>query len=82
MKASLLTKLDTLADRHEEVGVLLSDSEIISDQNRYRDLSREYSELETVVHCFARFRRVEEDLAEAQLLLRDSDADLREMASE
>jgi peptide chain release factor 1 len=82
MKASLLTKLDTLADRHEEVGILLSDSEIISDQNRYRDLSREYSELETVVHCFARFRRVEEDLAEAQLLLWDSDADLREMASE
>lgn len=82
MKASLLTKLDTLADRYEEVGVLLSDSEIIADQNRYRDLSREYSELETVVQCFAHFRQVEDDLAEARLLLTDSDPDLREMAGE
>jgi peptide chain release factor 1 len=82
MKASLLTKLDTLADRYEEVGVLLSDSEIIADQNRYRDLSREYSELETVVQCFARFRLVEADLTEALLLRGDSDPDLREMAEE
>ncbi len=82
MKASLITKLETLADRHEEVGVLLSDAEIIADQNRFRDLSREYSELETLVRCFGRFRQVEEDLAEAQLLLKDSDPDLREMAAE
>ena len=82
MKESLLSKLDTLADRYEEVGVLLSDNEIISDQNRFRDLSREYSELETVVQCFARYRQVGEDLAEAQLLLEDDDPDLREMAGE
>ncbi len=82
MKASLLTKLDTLADRYEELGVLLSDAEIISDQNRFRDLSREYSELETLVRCLGRFRQVEEDLAEAQLLLADSDPDLQKMAAE
>ena len=82
MKESLLTKLDTLSDRHEEVGVLLSDSEIIADQNRFRDLSREYAELETVVQCFARFRQVEENLAEARLMLEDSDPDLRDMGAE
>ena len=43
MKASLLTKLETLTDRHEEVSALLGDSEVITDQNRFRDLSREYS---------------------------------------
>ena len=82
MKESLLVKLDTLSDRYEEVGVLLSDSEIISNQNRFRDLSREYAELETVVQCFARFQQVEENLAEARLLLEDSDPDLREMGAE
>ena len=46
MKASLLTKLETLTDRHEEVSALLGDSETIADQNKFRDLSREYSELE------------------------------------
>lgn len=82
MKASLLTKLETLTDRHEEVSALLGDSETIADQNRYRDLSREYSELEAVVKCYAEYTRVKSDLDEAQLMLQDSDPDLREMAKE
>jgi peptide chain release factor 1 len=61
---------------------LLSDSEVISDQNRFRDLSREYSEVETVVQCFARYRQVQEDIEEARVMLEDSDAELREMGSE
>ncbi len=82
MKASLLGKLETLADRHEELGALLSDSEVIADQQRFRDLSREYSELETVVQCFARYRQVDADLEEARGLLDDGDADMRAMAEE
>ena len=82
MKASLLSKLEALSERHEEIAALLSDSEVINDQNRYRDLSREYSELETVVQCFGKFSLVEADLQEARLLLDDGDADLREMAEE
>ncbi len=82
MKASLLGKLETLADRHEEVGALLSDSEVINDQDRYRDLSREYSELETVVQCFARYQSVVSDLDEARTLLEDGDAEMRSMAEE
>jgi len=82
MKESLLTKLDLLSDRYEEVGVLLSDSDTIADQERFRDLSREYSELETVVQCYGRYRQVQDDLAEARALLDDADADLRQMAEE
>ena len=33
MKATLLNKLETLTDRHEELGALLSDGEVIADQN-------------------------------------------------
>ena len=51
MKASLLTKLETLTDRHEEVSALLSDSQTIANQNKFRELSREYAELEPVVAC-------------------------------
>ncbi|MEE4192775.1 MAG: peptide chain release factor 1 [Halieaceae bacterium] len=82
MKASLLGKLETLADRHEELGALLSDSEVIADQDRFRDLSREYAELETVVQCYGRFSQVEADLEEARSLLEDGDADMRAMAEE
>lgn len=82
MKASLLSKLETLAERHEEVAALLGDSETIADQNRFRDLSREYAELETVVKCYADYSQVKADLEEAQLMLQDSDPDLRDMAKE
>jgi peptide chain release factor 1 len=82
MKASLLTKLDTLSDRHEEVSALLGDSEIISDQDKFRDLSREYAELEAVVRCYTDYSHVKADLDEARLMLEDADPDLREMAQE
>lgn len=82
MKASLMTKLETLTDRHEEVAALLSDSEIIADQNRFRDLSREYAELEDVVNCFGEYSQVKEDIEEAQQMLSDPDPDVQEMAQE
>ena len=68
-EASIQSKLESLSERHEEVGALLSDGEIIADQNRYRELAREYAELETVVLCFKHYQRVEGDLAEARLML-------------
>lgn len=82
MKQSLINKLETLSDRHEELGALLSDSEVITNQNRFRDLSREYSEVETVVQCFNRYRGLQSDMDEARLMLNDDDPDLREMGAE
>lgn len=82
MKASILEKLQHLSDRYEEVGALLSDPEVIGEQNRFRDLSREYAELEPVVKSFGDYQRVKDNMAEASLLLKDADADLREMAQE
>ena len=82
MKASLLTKLETLSDRHEEVSALLSDSQTIADQNKFRELSQEYAELEPVVSCHAQYRQVSADMEEARQMLDDADPDVREMARE
>jgi peptide chain release factor 1 len=82
MKASILSKLDHLSERYEEVGALLSDGDIISDQNRFRELSKEYAELEPVVKCYQDYLSVLENIDEAKLLLKDSDADMREMGQE
>ena len=59
MKASLLTKLETLADRHQEVEALLGDAEVISDQNRFRDLSVEFSHLNDVVAQYQRWQQLQ-----------------------
>ena len=75
MKATLLSKLETLTDRHEEVSALLGDSQTIADQNKFRDLSREYAELEPVVTCYAQYKRVSVDKDEAQQMLDDAGRD-------
>lgn len=82
MKASLLEKLQNISDRHEEIGALLSDPEIIGDQNRFRDLSKEYAELEPVVRTYSNYTQVQENISDAKLLLKDADADMRDMAQE
>jgi len=82
MKASLLNRLDTLSERFEELSALLSDAEVISDQDRFRAYSKEYAELEATVKCYESWRSVQGDLEEARSLLKDSDPDLREMAEE
>ncbi|MGB0712574.1 MAG: peptide chain release factor 1, partial [Gammaproteobacteria bacterium] len=43
MKDSIRAKLENLVERHEEVGHLLSDPEVMADNDRFRDLSREYA---------------------------------------
>ena len=82
MKASILAKLDTLNERYEEVGALLSDSETIADQDRFRSLSKEYAELEPVVKAYENYRAVIGNLEESRLLMKDADADIRAMAEE
>jgi peptide chain release factor 1 len=82
MKASILAKLDNLDERYQEVAALLSDSETISDQNRFRELSKEYAELEPVVKAYVDYRDVINNLEEAKILLKDSDPDMRAMAQD
>jgi peptide chain release factor 1 len=82
MKTSVLNKLDHLLDRHEELSALLSDAEIINDQDKFRALSKEFSEIEPVVSCYGNYRQVQEDIDTAQAMLAESDPDLRAMAEE
>ncbi len=82
IKSSLLDKLGDLVDRYEELGALLSDSETISDQDRFRKLSMEYAEIEPVVKCYSRYQQVGTNAEEAEALLSDADGEMREMAQE
>jgi len=82
VKASIQTKLDVLKERHEEIAALLGDPEIISDQNRFRDLSREYSQLEPVVVAYNDYSATTEDLESAKEMANDSDPEMRDMAKE
>ncbi|WP_163934267.1 peptide chain release factor 1 [Paraferrimonas sp. SM1919] len=80
MKESVLRKLEGLQERYEEVQALLGDPGVIGDQDKFRTLSQEYSQLEDIVKAFAEFTQGQEDLETAQDML--SDPDLKEMAQE
>nr|WP_298059282.1 peptide chain release factor 1 [uncultured Halomonas sp.] len=80
MKETLRQRLDSFTERFEELAMLLSDPDVINNQQRFRDYSREYSELEALVGAWQRYRDVETNMHEAEQLSRDSDADMRELA--
>ena len=66
MKASISSKLEHLAARHEEVAALLADAETISDQDRFRKLSMEYAQNQPVVRQFEAYREAESARAQAE----------------
>jgi len=80
MTPSLLRKLEILAERYEEVGHLLSDASIINDNNRFRALSKEYSQLEPVAQNLALYRQAQKDLVSAEQMR--NDPEMRELADE
>ena len=82
MKDSLIIKLEALADRHQEVSALLGDAETAADQNRFRDLSKEFSHLNEVVSHYQQWMHLGNTLADARQMQDDPDAELRELASE
>ncbi len=82
MKTSLINKLTTLSHRHIELGGLLSDPDVMSDQNRYRELGKEYAQLEPIVECFNAFEKNKEAIDSAKEMLREADVELKKMAEE
>ncbi|ARR49936.1 peptide chain release factor 1 [Photobacterium damselae] len=82
MKPSILVKLETLEERYEEVQHLLGDPSVISDQDKFRALSKEYSQLEEVTKCFQAYKQAQDDLAAAEEMANEDDAEMREMAQE
>ena len=82
LSASILAKLADLAERHEEVSVLLADAEVMTDRDRYTSLSREYAELEPVIAVYRDFRTTSAELEEVRSLETDDDDGIRELARE
>ncbi len=82
MKDSVRQRLDTVVARHEEVSMLLSQPDVISNQNRYRDLSVEYSQLEPVVATYRQWKKAQDTLQQAKSMTHDSDSELRELAQQ
>lgn len=73
-------KLQAAEDRYEEINHKLSDPAVISNQDEYRKLMKEHSELEEIVAKYREYKKLAGDVAEAKELLGDRlDKDFRDM---
>jgi peptide chain release factor 1 len=82
MQQSIINKLQTIEERHTEVSALLADADTIADQDKYRNLSKEYAQLSPVVDSFRAWQRTQDDLASAEEMLRDPDPEMKSMAED
>ena len=79
----MLDKLQQIAQKYDEIARDLSDPAVISDQEKYRTLSKEYKTLSGVVEKFREFQKTEAEIKEAEELLKEPlEKDFREMVEE
>ncbi|WP_348671753.1 peptide chain release factor 1 [Duncaniella muris] len=80
---SLLTRLDGIEARFEEVGTLITDPAVIQDMKRYVRLTKEYKDLEKLTVVTRRYRALLGNIDEArEVLASENDPELRDMAKE
>lgn len=78
----MLEKLEAIKARYEEIGVALSNPEIVSDNKRYKQLSKEYRDLEKIVLARNSYEKILSDIDFNKEVLNSDDEEMREMAKE
>jgi len=82
LKASIQARLEGVSERHEEIAALLGEPDTMANQDLFRDLSREYAQLEPVVKTFAAYTQATSERENAAEMAKDSDSGIRAMAAE
>ena len=74
---SILTRLDGLKLKYEEIGQKLTDPEVIADVKQFIQFNKEYRELEPIIEASERYRTAIANLAEAKARLWQTEQDYR-----
>ncbi|MCP4724562.1 MAG: peptide chain release factor 1 [bacterium] len=79
----MFDKLKEVSERYDKLNELLSDSDVLADQAKYRELTKEHSGISPIVQAYAKHISVSAELEDAEALAADSsDPELKEMAKE
>ncbi|MBU2471347.1 MAG: peptide chain release factor 1 [Bacteroidetes bacterium] len=77
----MFERLEKIKQRYDEVTQLLSDPNIINNQERFRELSKEHSELYEIVKAYDNYVKVKKEITDLQEILDSStDADMKDIA--
>ncbi len=78
----MLEKLEAIKARFEELGISLSNPEIVNDNKKYRQLSKEYRSLEQVVNVRNEYARLLDDIGFNREMINSDDEEMRDLAKE
>lgn len=78
--STIYEQIEKINKRFDELEQLLADPTVLADYSRMSELAQERSEIEELVSAYRRYRIVEKQLAENQVLLTEGDDELRELA--
>ena len=76
----MIDKLDKVKKHYDDVARKLSDPEIIQQNDLYRDLAKEESELSPIVRKYQDYQKILSHIDSAKEVLREDDIDIRELA--
>ncbi|WP_074201827.1 peptide chain release factor 1 [Sulfurivirga caldicuralii] len=82
MTPSIRARLEQLQERLEELNALLSDPDVVADNRRFMQLSKEHAQLTPIVETWQRYQQLQQNLEEAHALAQDSDPDMAALAKE
>ncbi|MGN1357412.1 MAG: peptide chain release factor 1 [Succinivibrionaceae bacterium] len=82
MKDSVMRKLEALQERYEEVQELLGQPDVVSDQEKYSALSKEFASLTDVVNGFKKYQTVKSNYDGVMEMLESDDPEMKEMAQD
>jgi len=80
--ANIFERIQRIAERFDEITAQMAEPEVVADFARLNELAQERNEIEDLATAYQRFRQVEEQIEENQLLLEDGDPDMRELAEQ
>ena len=78
----MLDKLDAIKARFDELGVALTNPQVVSDNKKYTQLSKEYRSLEKIVNARNEYAKVMDDIDFNKEVLNSDDTEMRELAKE
>ncbi len=82
LKESIVQKLEKISERTEEINALLADASVIANQNQFRALSMEYAQISPVAQCFNNYQSTVQAMQDAEQMMQENDAEMRELAAE
>ena len=73
-------KLEAVAARYDELTNMLSDPEVLKDQQSFAKLSKEHAEKRPIVETYLKLKEVKQSLNDAHEILKGDDKELKELA--